>query len=683
MFSSLLIANRGEIACRVAATARRLGIRTVAVYSDADAGSAHLAACDEAIPIGAAAAVDSYLNVDRILAAARASGAQAIHPGYGFLSENADFASACAAAGHVFVGPPPAAMRAMGDKRQAKSLMRQARVTLIPGYEGADADVKELLAQADRIGYPMLIKAAQGGGGRGIRRVDARDQFEAALDACRREAMAAFADDRVLLERFLPQARHVEVQVFADQHGQCIWLYERDCSAQRRHQKVIEEAPAPGLGEALRQRMGQAAVAAARAVGYVGAGTVEFLLAPGGEFYFMEMNTRLQVEHPVTEMITGLDLVEWQLRVAAGEPLPLAQAQIRAHGHAIEARIYAEDPEHDFMPAIGRIVHLALPAHVAFEGQARGAHGPDPAAVRIDAALRAGDPITPHYDAMVAKLIVWAPDRAGALQRLRQALQQVQLVGPANNVDFLQRIAASDEFGAGCIDTGWIGRAMDGLLAPDARVQPLLVAAASAWILAEEGHAATANPWSQPMGWRLNGVATRPLSLRTSPRGGGELNVVVEYPHHGSAAITLTLPSWRAPLQIESAGPMRLRLRVSGQAVDADVIRDGASLHVFVDGRHGRFVPVDAIARAGEVEASEDRLCAPMPGKVIAVHVTRGERVRRGQALLVIEAMKMQHTIVAPHDGIVEEVRYRIGDQVDEGEILASLSDPGEAGPPP
>jgi len=445
MFNCLLIANRGEIACRIALTARRLGIRTVAVYSDADVGAAHLTACDEAIRIGSAAAGDSYLNVGHVLAAARASGAHAVHPGYGFLSENAQFALACERAGLIFVGPPAEAIRAMGDKREAKRLMRQAGVPLIPGYEGPDATAADLRLEAARIGYPVLIKAAQGGGGRGIRVVDAAGQFEAALAACRREALAAFSDDHVLLERYLPATRHIEVQVFADRHGGCVHLFERDCSAQRRHQKVIEEAPAPGLTDAQRLQIGDAAVAAARAVGYRGAGTVEFLLDDAGRFYFMEMNTRLQVEHPVTEMITGLDLVEWQLRVANGEALPLQQSQLQARGHAFEARIYAEDPERDFLPSTGVIRHLSLPAHVAFVRQAADATGPDPAPVRIDGAVREGSEVTPFYDAMVAKLITWGPDRARALEALRAALEQVQLVGPANNVDFLQRIAASAE----------------------------------------------------------------------------------------------------------------------------------------------------------------------------------------------------------------------------------------------
>jgi len=667
MFRTLLIANRGEICCRVAATARRLGIRTVAVYSDADAGSAHVAACDRAIRIGEPAAGDSYLRIDRILAAASAGGAEAIHPGYGFLSENAAFATACADAGLTFVGPPPDAIRAMGDKRQAKQLMRAASVALIPGYEGDDDSVAMLRSQAARIGFPVLIKAALGGGGRGIRVVEAPAEFDAALAACRREALAAFGDDRVLLERYLSRPRHIEVQVFADRHGGCLWLGERDCSAQRRHQKVIEESPAPGLAPEQRLQMGQAAVTAARTVGYVGAGTVEFLLAPSGEFYFMEMNTRLQVEHPVTEMITGLDLVEWQLRVAAGEPLPLQQSQVRLHGHAIEARIYAEDPERDFVPATGRIRHLALPAHAAFAVTADGADGVDPAPVRIDGSVRTGDVVTPYYDAMIAKLIVWGADRDRALARLRAALSQTILVGVANNVDFLQRLVGSAGFSDGRVDTGLIGREMTMLTDPGDPFDPHPVAAAVACLVAFEARAQTADPWSNRQSWRLNGIGARRLTLR---RGQVQCDVTLEVRPQG---LLLAAAAWQAPLAIDASEGTRIRLRLGEQALAADVVRDGDALHVFADGRHRSFTLIDPLGSVGTPDQDEDRLCAPMPGKIIAIHVSDGERVRRGQLLLVMEAMKMEHAIVAPHDGAVEQVRYRVGDQVEEGAILVSL----------
>jgi len=670
MFRTLLIANRGEICCRVAATARRLGIRTVAVYSDADAGSAHVAACDRAIRIGEPPAGDSYLRIDRILAAASASAAEAIHPGYGFLSENAAFATACADAGLTFVGPPPDAIRAMGDKRQAKQLMRAASVALIPGYDGDDDSVATLRSQAARIGFPVLIKAALGGGGRGIRVVEAPADFDAALAACRREALAAFGDDRVLLERCLSRPRHIEVQVFADRHGGCLWLGERDCSAQRRHQKVVEESPAPGLAPEQRLQMGQAAVTAARAVGYVGAGTVEFLLAPSGESYFMEMNTRLQVEHPVTEMITGLDLVEWQLRVAAGEPLPLQQSQVRLHGHAIEARIYAEDPEHDFVPATGRIRHLAWPAHAAFAVTADGADGVDPAPVRIDGSVRPGDVVTPYYDAMIAKLIVWGADRDRALARLRAALSQTILVGVANNVDFLQRLVGSAGFSDGRVDTGLIGREMTMLTDPGDPFDPHSVAAAVAYLMAFEARAQTADPWSNRRSWRLNGTAARRLTLR---RGQAQFDVTIEVRPQG---LLLASAAWQWPLAIDASEGTRIQLRLGERGLAADVVRDGDALHVFAGGRHRSFTLVDPLGSVGTPDQDEDRLCAPMPGKIIAIHVSDGERVRRGQLLLVMEAMKMEHSIVAPHDGAVEQVRYRVGDQVEEGATLVSLHEP-------
>jgi len=667
MFRTLLIANRGEICSRVAATARRLGLRTVAVYSDADAASAHVAACDQAIRVGGPAAADSYLRIDRIIAAARASGAEAIHPGYGFLSENAAFATACEDAGLIFVGPPAHAIQAMGDKRQAKQLMRAASVPLIPGYDGGDDSVATLQAQAARIGFPVLIKAALGGGGRGIRVVAAPGEFGSALASCKREALAAFGDDRVLLERYVSNPRHIEIQVFADRHGGCVWLGERDCSAQRRHQKVIEESPAPGLAPDQRLQLGRAAVTAAQAVGYVGAGTVEFLLAPDGEFYFMEMNTRLQVEHPVTEMVTGLDLVEWQLRVAAGEPLPLRQDQVQVRGHAIEARIYAEDPDRDFMPTSGQIRHLALPDHVAFAVKADGCDGGQPAPVRVDASVRAGDAVTPYYDAMIAKLIVWGADREQALVRMSQALQQTILVGLTNNVDFLHRLVGSADFSSGRVDTGLIGREIASLTAPGDPFELHPVAAALAALLVEEARAQTTDPWSNRQGWRLNGIAARPITLRC---GSEQHDATIEYHAQGPH---LASGSWQGPLAIDACEGTRLRLRLGEQAVAADVVRDGDVLHVFIGGRHRGFALVDPLASAGELDQDEDRLCAPMPGKIIAIHASAGDRVRRGQLLLVMEAMKMEHSIVAPHDGAVEQVRYRVGDQVEEGVTLVSL----------
>ena len=508
MFDTLLIANRGEIACRVAATARRLGIRTVAVYSDADANARHVAACDVAVHIGGPEPRASYLRADAILQAARDTGAQAIHPGYGFLSENEAFAQAATDAGITFVGPPASAIAAMGSKSAAKSLMEKAGVPLVPGYHGDNQDPQFLKTQADAIGYPVLIKASAGGGGKGMRVVESSGAFLDALASCQREAASSFGDDRVLIERYLQKPRHIEIQVFADTQGNCVYLFERDCSVQRRHQKVIEEAPAPGMTEERRRAMGEAAVAAARAVGYVGAGTVEFIAEPDGRFYFMEMNTRLQVEHPVTEMITGHDLVEWQLRVAAGQPLPARQEDLRIEGHAIEARIYAENPEKGFLPSIGTLAYLSLPAHTAF------ANGD----IRVDGGVRMGDTITPFYDPMIAKLIVRGADRDQARARMLQALAQTQAVGVQTNVAFLSRLMRDSAFAAADLDTGLIERQRDTLLPVPRPAGADALALASAAVLARQGLAqpgaaaqASADPWDARDGWRLGGQYRREL----------------------------------------------------------------------------------------------------------------------------------------------------------------------------
>ncbi|MBV9756894.1 MAG: acetyl-CoA carboxylase biotin carboxylase subunit, partial [Alphaproteobacteria bacterium] len=508
MFGKILIANRGEIACRVMRTARRLGVATAAVYSDADASALHVAMADEAYAIGAAPARDSYLRIDAILDAAKRSGAQAVHPGYGFLAENADFAEACAAADIVFIGPPPAAIRAMGSKSAAKALMEKAGVPLVPGYHGADQDDATLAAAARRIGFPLLIKPSAGGGGKGMRVVERGENFPEALGAARREAASAFGDDAVLLERYLAQPRHIEIQVFADSHGNAVSLFERDCSIQRRHQKIIEESPAPGLPDEQREQMGAAAIAAARAVGYVGAGTVEFLYQ-GGRFYFMEMNTRLQVEHPVTEMVTGQDLVEWQFRVAGGETLPLRQQELRISGHAIEARVYAEDPARDFLPSIGRLVHLRQPEASA--------------AVRVDTGVRAGDAISPHYDPMIAKLIIWGADRAEAVRRLAAALAEYEVLGVATNLALLQAIAAHPAFVRGDVHTGFIAQHPELLAPPAADVPPLALAAAALRVLLDrrrDAEAAAAgsgdpfSPWAATDAWRPNLSGAQDVVLR-------------------------------------------------------------------------------------------------------------------------------------------------------------------------
>ena len=673
MFSKILIANRGEIACRVAATARRLGIRTVAVYSDADAGARHVAACDEAWRLGPAPARESYLRADLILDIARRSGAQAIHPGYGFLSENEAFARAAAAAGVVFIGPPPEAIAAMGSKSAAKTLMQRAGVPLVPGYHGDDQDPARLAQEAGQIGFPVLIKASAGGGGKGMRVVERAELFDAMLASCKREAKNAFGDDAVLVERYITRPRHIEIQVFADTHGRCVYLFERDCSVQRRHQKVLEEAPAPGMTEERRRAMGEAAVAAARAVGYVGAGTVEFIAEPSGRFWFMEMNTRLQVEHPVTEMITGFDLVEWQLRVAAGEPLPAAQEALRLRGHAIEARIYAENPDKGFLPSIGALRHLRTPPAVAFTVAEGGADG-EPAAVRIDSGVREGDAITPHYDPMIAKLITWGRDREQALARMALALAGFEVVGPSTNVDFLGRVVRSDAFARGEFDTGLIEREKAVLLPGPGQPSLLLRAIAAAAVLAgEAGEAAEAarargrhDPWDLRNGWRPASTLRRTLHFSMA---GEACPVEVEYAPRGwtvrDGEQALCLAGLTA-----APGGHRIRGLAGERAFEAGAVFEGEALHLFTPEGHFALGYAPPLAHVGEEAHDGGQLTAPMPGKVIALLVQPGAKVARGQPLLVMEAMKMEHTISAPADGEVSSVRYGVGEQVAEGAQL-------------
>jgi 3-methylcrotonyl-CoA carboxylase alpha subunit len=672
MFKKILIANRGEIACRVAATARRMGIKTVAVYSEADAGSKHVAVCDEAVLIGPAAAKESYLCGDRIIAVALAAGAEAVHPGYGFLSENAEFADACHAAGLVFIGPPASSMRAMGSKSAAKSLMEHADVPLVPGYHGEQQDPDFLHDQADRIGYPVLLKASAGGGGKGMRVVERSEDFKAALASCKREAISSFGDDQVLAEKYLTRPRHIEIQVFADTHGNCVYLHERDCSVQRRHQKVLEEAPAPGMPAERRAAMGEAAVAAAKAVGYVGAGTVEFIANQDGSFYFMEMNTRLQVEHPVTEMITGTDLVEWQLRVAYGEPLPKAQHQLAIHGHAIEARIYAENPEKGFLPSIGTLRHMDTPSAVSFELGA--SPSGDPAPVRIDSGVRQGDAISPFYDPMIAKLIVWGFDRTQALARMSHALSEFRIVGLATNIAFLKRLVEGSAFSQADLDTGLIERNADSLFpAPKAVPAGALAFAAVALIEAEkeESAAVSANrsdPFGNALGWRLNGAYRRQLSFTD------------DYATY-QAGITYHLDGWeldvgdvKADLSLLAREGAELSIKLGSASMHGAVRRDGDAFHVFTGGRHFTLAYNDPMAHAGEAEAAGGRLTAPMPGKVVAVLASKGQQVKKGDPLVIMEAMKMEHTIGAPSDGMVEEILYQVGDQVADGAPLLAFA---------
>jgi 3-methylcrotonyl-CoA carboxylase alpha subunit len=680
MFKKILIANRGEIACRVAATARRMGIRTVAVYSDADANAKHVLACDEAVHIGASSPKESYLRGDRVITAALATGAQAVHPGYGFLSENEGFAQACADAGLVFIGPPPSAIKAMGLKAESKQLMEKAGVPLVPGYHGAGQDAQMLRAEADRIGYPVLIKASAGGGGKGMRIVTATTEFDAALASCKREAINSFGDDAVLIERYVTRPRHIEIQVFGDSFGDCIYLFERDCSVQRRHQKVLEEAPAPGMSEARRSAMGAAAVAAAKAVGYVGAGTVEFIAEPttNGDlrFFFMEMNTRLQVEHPVTEAITGLDLVEWQLRVASGEPLPLKQHELRIHGHAIEARICAENPDAQFLPATGRLDVYRTPAGaVSFERSAHSAVGALTAPVRFDAGVREGDVISPFYDSMIAKLIVWGADRAQALARLDAALAATHIVGLHTNVAFLRRVAASASFANADLDTALIERERAVLF--DAAPLPLEVAAAGvvAHALAAEAALEGPDPWSRRDGWRLHGSATRRFDIQS--RGAHHFFSLER--HNGAQTLVMGAQRWQfKALQRagDGAGANLHDVTLGEHRWTLSVYATGERFSVFSPDGSAVVDEFDPIAHSADGAAEGGRLTAPMPGKVIAFLAAVGEAVKLGQPLAVMEAMKMEHTITAPRDGRVEELLYAVGDQVSEGGELLRMAAP-------
>ena len=674
MFNKILIANRGEIACRVIKTARRMGIRTVAVFSEADANARHVRLADEAVCIGPAEARESYLLAGRILDAARRTGAQAVHPGYGFLSENEQFAEACTAAGIVFIGPPAAAIRAMGSKSEAKKIMGAAKVPLTPGYHGDNQEPAFLHAQAEAIGYPVLIKAAAGGGGKGMRLVEKSEDFLAALASCQRESASSFACEHVLIEKYLTRSRHIEIQVFADTQGHCVHLFERDCSVQRRHQKVLEEAPAPGMTAERRAAMGKAAVDAARAVGYVGAGTVEFIasdtFAQDGTFYFMEMNTRLQVEHPVTEMITGQDLVEWQLRVASGEPLPLRQDQLEIRGHALEARIYAEDPNKDFLPSTGRLLHLSPPATSLN--------------VRVDTGIEQGDEITPFYDPMIAKLIVWDIDRNAALARMRQALADYRIVGVTANVDFLSRLLACPAFANADLDTGLIDRSRDFLF--PAAVEPprnVFFVLAVDELLREQASALTKaahsgdpwSPWSSHDGWRLNIQSRRTVTYRS---GESVHEVSVAYEADG----------WRLTLAGESV-LARGRMLDSGQfagqlAVELDDRRLVASViavtvkneqrrHVFLNGTTWIVLRDDPLHRVEAGGVHVGGLTAPMPGKIVALLATPGQCVDKGAPLLILEAMKMEHTITAPKNGMVKAFRYAAGDQVVDGEELVEF----------
>jgi 3-methylcrotonyl-CoA carboxylase alpha subunit len=663
MFSKILIANRGEIACRVIKTARRLGIKTVAVFSDADRGARHVAMADEAVHIGGSPARESYLVVDKILDAARRTGAQAIHPGYGFLSENAGFAEACEKAGIVFIGPPPAAIRAMGSKSEAKKIMEKARVPLVPGYHGDDQSPELLAKEAARIGFPVLIKASAGGGGKGMRVVESAAKFADQLAGAKREAKASFADDHVLVEKYLTRPRHIEIQVFADSHGNCLYLFERDCSIQRRHQKVIEEAPAPDMDPARRKEMGEAAVAAAKAIGYVGAGTVEFIANQDGTFYFMEMNTRLQVEHPVTEMITGQDLVEWQLVVAAGGKMPLTQDQLSIDGHAVEVRLYAEDPNRNFLPSTGTLVHLRLPAENRH--------------VRVDTGVREGDTVTPFYDPMIAKVIVHDRDRSSAMRRMAALMGETEVVGVATNAALLKALCSHPAFVGGEVDTGFIERHRDELFAKAGAADDRAFAVATLARIAE--WTSTSNdPWDQKNGFRLLETGHDEVRWKDGER---EIAVIVCRPRDGN--LSLELPGGAVEASVRRSDDGRLAIRLGNDTFTAAVVRraandGGIDYTLFADGGSQRLRLVDPldVTQYEAVASGEGSVRSPLPGKIIDLRVKPGDTVTRGQPLLVLEAMKMEHTLAAPADGKVKSVRYAVGEQVPEGAELVEFEAP-------
>ena len=672
MFTKILIANRGEIACRVAATARRMAIKTVAVYSDADEKAKHVFACDQSVHIGASAPKDSYLRWEKIIAAALATGAQAIHPGYGFLSENEAFAQACKDAGLVFIGPPTEAIKAMGLKAQSKQLMAQAGVPLVPGYHEADQNPTLLQSEANTIGYPVLIKASAGGGGKGMRIVDKAADFPVALESCKREATNSFADDAVLIEKYLQQPRHIEIQVFGDTHGNYVYLFERDCSVQRRHQKVLEEAPAPGMTEVFRRQMGEAAVAAARAVSYVGAGTVEFIVEqkPDGsmQFFFMEMNTRLQVEHPVTEAITGLDLVEWQLRVASGEVLPLQQHQLQIQGHAIEARICAESPDNNFLPATGLLQVVGLPDCSAFERR--------PFGVRVDSGVREGDTISPFYDSMLTKIIVHGATRQEALARLDMALSQTHIIGLATNVQFLRYVLGSPSFSMAKLDTGLIPREAAVLFKQDRVGLQMACAAMVAHVLRVEQALACPpdqspgwqDPWTRSDSWSLQGE-----SVRTFFASYFGQRHTLQFIHQRSAGMQLRLQGQTWPFRYSDLANGSIEVCLGAERILAQVYQESDAFHVFTNQGATQIEWIDPLSHAGEVETMEGCLTAPMPGKVLSFAVGAGDKVTKGQVLAVMEAMKMEHTIASPVDGTVAELLFNVGEQVQEGAELLKL----------
>jgi 3-methylcrotonyl-CoA carboxylase alpha subunit len=654
MLRRLLIANRGEIVCRIARTAQRLGVTSIAVYSEADTQARHVRLADEAYYLGPAPPAESYLDIKKILGVAARVGADAVHPGYGFLSENADFAQACADAGLIFVGPPAAAIRAMGSKSASKAAMAAVGVPVAPGYHGDDQTPQRLMEEARRVGFPLIIKASAGGGGKGMQVVNSAAEVAAAVESAQRLARTAFGDDKLLMERYFPRARHVEVQVFADSHGGIVSLFDRDCSVQRRHQKIIEEAPAPGLRDEVRESMAQAAVQAARAVGYVGAGTVEFLVDESQQFYFMEMNTRLQVEHPVTEFITGIDLVEWQLSIAQGSRLPKAQGEIVRHGAAVEARLYAEDPEHGYLPSVGRIAHL---------------HWPDTApGLRLDSGVDAGDAVSTFYDPMLGKVIAWGESRGVAVDRLGHALNELEVVGVITNRALLTSVLADEEFQRGGIATNFldIRRAHLSFGEPAADEVDAVLAALWCATRRTDGDAL----WADSRGWRLGAQASSTWSV-------GERTVIISAPTPNSAGdVYLARAAGREhALLIVARGAQSMDVQIDGRIQHVRIIEIDQDLHLFRSGRQTllRLARTeDALQVTAGVE--EGSLLTPLPGTVVAAHVVTGQKVERGAPLVTVEAMKMEHTLTAPYAGTVTRVPFGVGERVAAGAVLAELS---------
>lgn len=658
MFKKILIANRGEIACRIIRTARALGIRTVAVYSDADANALHVAMADEAYRLGPAPVLKSYLNTNRIIEVCKASGAEAVHPGYGFFSENPDFVEAVEAAGLVFVGPSANAIRQMGLKDAAKRLMTEAGVPVVPGYQGDDQDADFLRSRAEEIGFPVLVKARAGGGGRGMRRVNELAAFNAALKAAQREAKSSFGDDHVLIETCLTKARHIEIQIFGDSHGNAVHLFERDCSLQRRHQKVIEEAPAPGMTADMRAEMCAAAIRAGKAIGYEGAGTVEFIadvskgLRPD-RFYFMEMNTRLQVEHPVTEFITGVDLVEWQFRVAAGEPLPVAQEDLSINGWAMEARIYAEDSAKGFLPATGRLMHLSLPS--------------EKAGLRVESGIREGDEITPYYDPMIAKLVVHGATRQAARNKLSAALADCHVAGAVTNVAFLSALAAHAVFATGDVDTGLIERDLKNLITLQSPPLEALAIGALAALGLTRFRDVT-DPWETLTGWRHWSDAKQYAHLQWKSE-----RIDIDVVCKGGGAFLVGTSDGEKHLTVLDGSDDGLRINFAGHVVSAKAVSGNGTLTVFFDGQAYDFGLPDWLAESDEEEAGGDSVVSPMPGLVKLVSVNEGADVSRGDILIVLEAMKMEHSLAAPRDGKVAALYVQEGQQVEDGMVLLAL----------